>query len=162
MGYPGPKRTAEELERCYLEAYRRWCAGESYTELAKSMAGPEWQCGSRTTAVTWVAKGRALEHPDDDPMSKRRAQRDAAGFALRDYQVRLARDVTAGRLQRDAAYRYELEAIRLYVNTLGLRRAPSPGKPNSAGNPGQVDPELLEDLRAAAFADGLLPPREEA
>lgn len=161
MGYPGPKRTAEELAPCYDEAYRRWAGGEGYTRLTRSMSGEPWFCGSRTQVIEWVRRGQEREHARSDPMNKRRAQRDAVGMTLREYRARLAEDVAAGRLRRDAAYRFELEAIRLYVHTLGLRRASDPGKPTGAGNPAPVDPETLEDLRAAAYADGLLPPRNE-
>lgn len=151
------RRTAEELESTYLEAYRRWSGGESPQRVAAAMAGaPHW-CGGRSTARDWIARGHELEHSREDSMNRRRAQRDAVGMTLREYRARLAEDVHAGRLPRDMAYRLELEAIRLYVHTLGLRAAPQAAKVRVSGRAGEVDPDVLAALAAMPPDELLLP-----
>lgn len=156
-----PRRNAEELEATRLEAYRRWSSGEGYGTIAAAMTGPPHWCGGKSTAKDWVLAGYRIVHKSGDPMVRRRPQRDAVGETLREYRVRLAEDVHAGRLARDAAYRLELEAIRLYVHTLGLRRAPEAAKVRvrSEGRPAALDPDLLAAL-AALSTDELFPPDE--
>lgn len=152
------KRTAEELESSYEEAYRRWSGGESYSRIAAAMAGPPHFCGGKSTATDWVAAGYRLDADRNDPMNKRRAQRDAVGLTLREYRARLADDVTAGRMKRDTAYRLELEAIRLYVHTLGLRAAPQAARVRLTGDvPATGLPEDLARALAALPPDELLP-----
>lgn len=154
-----PRRTPAELEATAVEAYRKRCDGMSYRDIAAAMAGPPHFCGGHTTARRWVELGRTVEAEKGDSNRKRRARREMAADAIDALRVRMSEDAHAGRLDRAAMYRLQLQALTLQVQLLGLRAAPEPAKAKlsiSGGSMTGVDPDVLAAL-AALDPDELLP-----
>src|SRR5215208_189566 len=120
-----PRRTPQELEPSWIEAYERQRNGESLREIAAAMAGPPHFCGNHTTARRWAENGLALAAAKGDPLRKTRARREMAVDALNAVRVEMTVDAEAGHLPRDVMYRLKILAIEKAAR-IGGYEAPRP------------------------------------
>ena len=146
-----PRRTPEELEPSWIEAYRRWTAGESLPAIAAAMSGaPHW-CGSKTTAQRWVRNGQAVMAAKGDPLRKARAQRERLVDALD--AIRVEADLLAktnGDVDPIDILKVKMAAIEK-IARIGGYEAPRVRLTGKAPKPAKTPPmrpELTEALNA--------------
>lgn len=157
----GPRRTAEELEAAYVEAYWLWCDNVPFSQIAEVLSGP-YGCGSKATAIGWVERGREIEAKNGGPLSRRRAERERNAAAIRRIFVKIGEDMHAGRLSKErlGGYKAQLEALRDISRILALQAAGPPTKVAVTGS-GGTPRELIETLLALPPDELQLPDREE-
>ena len=142
-----PRRTPEQLEPSWIEAYTRWTRGESLPAIAAALAGPPHFCGGKTTAHRWVEEGQRVMAAKGDPLRKARVQRERLVDALDAIRVEARVPAAAGELTAVAMLKIELAAIEKAAR-IGGYEAPRVKVRKSGDKPAQLPVELFESLGA--------------
>jgi hypothetical protein len=157
VGVGRPRKTPEEMEPTWVEAYELRCDGLSFREIAAQMAGPPHYCGGHPTAIRWWEQGRAIVAAKGDKSRSRRARREMAIDALDKLRVKMDLDLKAGTLDgRVDYYKLQRQYILDAATLAGAQAAREPARVHVTGNGRpRVTPELLAPLAALAASGEL-------
>lgn len=141
-----------------VQAYWHWRDGMSLSEIAAEMAGPPHNCGGKSTAKGWIARGREIEALSGGPLSRRRAQRERIAAAYDQLRLKIEQEMAAGLIPRAPGRKMQRELLDSYARLLGLidpgpaRKVQVSGGMAFAG----LDPDVAAALSALS-PDELLP-----